>query len=238
MKTYIVETFAEYHCVVWKHRPLHGGLMWIYRGQSKSEWTLVPKAGRVPYSSKNDLLRLNEWKQNAWPYIKDKPDSEWDWLALAQHYGFATRLLDWTYNPLIALYFCVTENEDSDGCVYMYMPEIYVDKSLDPIKFDGHDLIAGFKPPLIDIRIKSQSAMFTFHGIPKNEIIAKPLQQIPLEGDNLYKIDISKKAKQFIKIEIDMYGINDDLIFPGLEGVSKYMNRCTEGIRINNKYME
>jgi len=237
MQEYAVKSFADFHGVVWKHRPMHGGLMWLYRGQSRADWPLVPKAGRPPYDTKNDLLRLREWKANARPYVKDKPDSIWEWLALAQHYGFATRLLDWSYNPLVALYFCVIENEDCDGAVYVHFSDIYVNDNLDPMTANGVDFVATFRPPIIDARIKAQSAMFTFHGRPNVPMTSRPINAPPMTCDNLYKIVVPKIAKQVIKIEIDMYGITDDFIYPGLEGVSKYINRCTAGIHMNEKYM-
>lgn len=154
MKEYSVKSFADFHRIVWNHRPVHSGPMWLYRGQSNADWPLIPKAGRPPYDKMNDLLRLNLWKANARPYVKQQPSSIWDWLALAQHYGFATRLLDWTFNPLVALFFCVTENEDCDGAVYVYFPDTYIKEELDPTLVDGKDFVAAYIPPIIDARIK------------------------------------------------------------------------------------
>ena len=92
---------------------------WIFRGQPR-RWNLIPKIGRerarvdplgkpLPHSVLNEKRMLREFKRQARPYFRDAPGQRHDieWLAIAQHYGMPTRLLDWTESLLIAAYFAV-----------------------------------------------------------------------------------------------------------------------------------
>ena len=77
---------------------------WIFRGEDRCNDKLVPKAGRVskekgsarkkPYSQSREVVALNLLKRQARPYVLHQPTSDMEWLAIAQHHGMATRLLD------------------------------------------------------------------------------------------------------------------------------------------------
>jgi hypothetical protein len=79
---------------------------WLYRGHKSVEYKLIPSIGRKQFLNntleKNELTLLKHFKDSVVPFLKHVPDDEWEWIAIAQHYGLPTRLLDWSYNPLIA----------------------------------------------------------------------------------------------------------------------------------------
>lgn len=81
----------------------------VYRGMADSTWPLAPSLARLG----GGFVRLEEpMLRNFRKYARSQGlsgNSDWDWLALAQHHGLPTRLLDWTYSPLVALHF-VTEH--------------------------------------------------------------------------------------------------------------------------------
>jgi hypothetical protein len=106
-----------------------GEVMW-WRGHSKSEWTLKPGAFR-PNSTGNQCngpALINTFKQHAYGRLGHRaiPTSDIEWLYLAQHYGLPTQLLDWTENPLKAIYFalCNSQFEKNDACLWVISPTL------------------------------------------------------------------------------------------------------------------
>ena len=106
-----INSFTEFHGVFGEYRKNN---QWMFRGQANHSWEVKPKAGRHPYLEKDDLEYLEGWKRKASEYIKAKPQNDWEWMAIAQHHGLPTRLLDWSYNPLVAAFFaCLSEPEEA-----------------------------------------------------------------------------------------------------------------------------
>lgn len=87
----------------------------VYRGIANKNWKLVPSAFRDEKYIKNERLYLKEFQRQL-PNETDNLDY-FDILVKAQHYGVPTRLLDFTLNPLIALYFSCASHPESDGSV-------------------------------------------------------------------------------------------------------------------------
>jgi hypothetical protein len=96
------------------HRFAHDDPYTIYRGLSNKDYALLTKFDRLctltshrratcprPVEQVLSCERglLQRFRLRAAPYIKHLPRDDWEWLALAQHYGLPTRLMDWTDNP-------------------------------------------------------------------------------------------------------------------------------------------
>jgi hypothetical protein len=82
----------------------------LYRGHGSTSFSLVPTVGRCKPSSKSVKKRVDErmmlelFRRQALDRIPLATNDDWELLAIAQHHGMATRFLDWTRNPLAALY--------------------------------------------------------------------------------------------------------------------------------------
>lgn len=89
------------------------GLNSVYRGQANEAWDPIPSAFRPGQHGITSQHDLNRWKGVAGRFERASTDVEW--LVLAQHYGIATPLLDWTTNALVALLFASQHYREADG---------------------------------------------------------------------------------------------------------------------------
>lgn len=103
----------------------------IFRGQSDNSWELKPSIFRDEFmgneSSFCHLIKLQNYEEI------EKCNSEFEKLTVMQHYSVPTRLLDWTSNPLVAMFFAIEEdkNKDKDGKIFILNPpEFFLADSL------------------------------------------------------------------------------------------------------------
>jgi len=224
----------------------YGDCFWVYRGQPDGSRPLLPKAGRPEFYDEvyeryrrdllarktkkfllpKDLARFNVWSEQAVAYCDLLPENNFERLAYAQHYGLATRLLDWTSNPLVALFFAAESrdkhNGTLDGAVFAYAKQPYLDPKRDT--FQSIQRVTMYEPRPFDRRLLMQDALFTYHPEPNVALVAR-IQQ---SSSNLIKIGVAAKSKDMILSELSGIGISRKRLFPDLEGLSMFVNWETE----------
>ncbi|MEQ1528386.1 MAG: FRG domain-containing protein [Methylococcaceae bacterium] len=210
---------------------------YFFRGESRDFYSLIPKVGRIiksdiSVSYYDEKSIFSRFKNHAKGLLASTPSTEWEWLALAQHHGLPTRLLDWSTNPLVALYFAVGEHltdieiekekitkPDYSGDAAFYFLTI---KSafVDPEKIRrplDHTYVNIYKPSHISSRIKSQSGVFTIQPDPR-----QPLNE-RLKPKAIRKYSIKREARDELRKELRLFGIHQASIFPDLDGLSSYL---------------
>jgi hypothetical protein len=190
---------------------------WIFRGHSSCRWPLIAAVHRLAEKSGLSSEKivaferrlLSEFKRRARIFLQYRPSSDWEWMVLAQHFGLPTRILDWTENPLVALYFSVLDtNLSDDGMLFAYRhgaQEIDIESASDPFAIKQIELV---RPPHLDQRVIAQQSVFTAE--PPN--FSKGARE---ESDVRYWY-VSVNHKKDIKRELAKLGILESSLFPGL----------------------
>jgi hypothetical protein len=201
----------------------------LFRGQPKEkDWPLVPSVGRDPEHSRC-LLRereiLEEFKRESVPYLNSLPANDWQWLALAQHNRLPTRLLDWTKNPLVALWFGVEAPpmEEQPAIVWALHYEeteaIFNTTEQEPPFTISRTYV--YFPEHVYRYIQAQSGVFTVHHSEGEEPVSfSPLNNTMSDADLiLTKIEIPAQYFSTIRHSLFQIGISPAMLFPGLDGI-------------------
>lgn len=172
---------------------------------------------------------LKRFQREAYPFLDKNsvPSTELEWHILAQHYGFPTCLLDWTTNPLVALFFAVESHDSDDGYLYCIETNGIID-SLDDVDMastqlkniqedyegslpDYYDDAIFIRPQYSDRRYQNQATVLM---LPKNPY----KEPIFLEPEVLI---IPPTLKEELRRHLRSIEITHSFIYPSLEGAAK-----------------
>lgn len=246
----------------------------IFRGHScHPQYDLIPQIFRwkkiderysVSMYSQIEYNIINDFISEACRFIKTVSENDIAaWIEIAQHFGVPTRLLDFTENPLVALYFACVGSPESNAAVWVlneftYNRRFFQKPSLilatesqavvtqiinQEIIYQDYKQHTNnlqyiqapwiYKPHYREEWMTLQSSVFLLWGADVRPLTALISDRENMQEDNVKNVDdgilccieIPSEYKKAILKQLDDCGINEKFIYPGIDGVGRYINK-------------
>lgn len=227
----------------------------VFRGLSRASYELKTSLNRIENADAEYHL-LRNFKKYAKRELKVE-NNDWELMAVGQHYGLPTRLLDWTFSPLVALHFATinSENKEEDAAVWC----VDIDKVNKLLPSTLMEILNEEKSSLFTVEMlgekwKDIKAFDQFHQSKKEDFVffleppslddriinqyaifsvmshREVLLDQWLKGhpECYKKIIIPANLKFEIRDYLDQLNMNERIIYPGLEGISSWLKRYYE----------
>jgi len=209
-----------------------------FRGQTNTDYTLLPSLFRTQKGHLVEEKMYRKYRQISYR-IQSQQKTDWETLFDMQHNWIPTRLLDWSENLGIAVYFAVNYNySKTDMAIYLLDPielNNYSRKKGIPIIPDnpmGLEYVKNYlekdpfapqfpiavRPNFSSNRMMAQRGIFTIHGddlTPIEHLCPNAVKKIYLSRDAI------DDANEFLEIA----NINEYTVFPDMSGVADYIRR-------------
>ena len=228
------------------HR-IHSTVVW--RGLSRSRYPNVSSLARLSEDYRQlERHLIRNFRKYA--HREAPGPTIWDWLSLAQHHGLPTRLLDWTFSPLVALHFATATWPDDEAVLLgvdcegahdllparlrsfheregslVFTTEMLAELAPDLDAFDGladeDPFVVFFEPPSLDERIVNQAAVLSAISDP-----ACQMEDWMDDHPDLWRAwRIPAEVKSEVRDRLDQAHVNERLLMPGLDGLAAWLRR-------------
>jgi hypothetical protein len=229
----------------------------VYRGASDASQGLLTSLDQLggchPPHTKRDLEEhiFRNFLRYARPFLKEPRINEWELLVTAQHHGVPTRLLDWTYSPLVAAHFATLHaDRQVDRLIWqMDWRALHQHFQLKPLAFLVGDLdhltrsrgfpslseffqreeqgpqrfVCMLEPPALDDRILAQAAAFTLASSKSRGLDRMLLDEGLASCLTCYRIPASRI--DLVRDQLDLCSFDERRLFPDLDGVAAEIKR-------------
>ncbi len=222
----------------------------VFRGVKDMHWDLIPALNRVCHHNLGlEKQILRSFRKYGYADL-NKTESLWQLLATGQHFGLPTRLLDWSYSPLVAAHFATEDTSayNRDGAIIVadvevinsLLPQILKDlltsgganvfsqemldraaPTFEALKdLSDHPFGLFFEPASLISRIENQYALFSL-----SSDVETMIDRLPGADQAFIRIVIPREVKLEIRDKLDYINISERMLYPGLEGVCLWISR-------------
>ena len=238
------ELFAE----SWRPELRRFRSQFAFRGRNDAAEDLSTSLQRLGGDAAIEGHLLRNFRKYAQPAAVPS-DSVWNWLALAQHHGLPTRLLDWTYSPFVALHFATADvsRYERDAIVWMVDYVSAQREAPEPLlaalREEGMDVFTAellatvapgrreleelgdfvvfLEPPSINPRIVNQYALFSSMSRADATLDAWLAERPELAR----RVIVPAELKWEVRDKLDQANVTERVLFPGLDGLSRWLGR-------------